>query len=302
MTTMRKFLLLIMCALLFFKCSKPEKPDLPNDGEITIAADESLKPIVDAQIMAYNAHYPKAILHVKYMPEQKAMAMMMNDSVDIAIGTREATDNEKAYYASHRIEYLPAKMALDGVALITSPENQLENISLKQLKEIFDGKAYTDYKLVFDNSNSSNLNYMIQKLNIQDIKKANIFAANGNKDVIDYVEKNPKAIGMIGGNWISDLDDQNSRVFINRVKVLGVSAADSPGESDYYKPTTESLRARKYPLERRVLLHTKKHFGLTKAFIRFCCAQIGQLVVEKSGLIPYYINPKGVIINKEQPL
>jgi phosphate transport system substrate-binding protein len=297
---MRKLLLLSICALLFIKCSKPDKPDLPNDGEITIAADESLKPIVEAQIMAYNAHYPKAILHVKYMPEQKAMAMMMNDSVDIAIGTREATENEKAHYAARKLDYLPARMALDGVALIVSPGNPMEHISLKELKEIFDGKANTDYKLVFDNSNSSNLNYMIQKLKIQDINKANIFAANGNKDVIDYIEKNPKAIGMIGGNWISDLDDQNSRTFISRVKVLGVSSVDNPGEKDFYKPTTEALRARKYPLERRVLLHTKKHYGLSKAFIRFCCAQIGQLVVEKSGLIPYYVYPKGVIINKEQ--
>ncbi|RYU96996.1 PstS family phosphate ABC transporter substrate-binding protein [Emticicia agri] len=295
---MRKFILLITCALLFFKCSKPDKPDLPNDGEITIAADESLKPIVDAQVMAYNAHYPKAILHVKYMPEQKAMALLMQDSVDVAIGTREATDNEKAIFTSRKIAYLPAKMALDGVALITNLSNPLENISLGELKEIFDGKSYTDYKLVFDNSNSSNLNYMIQKLNIKDLKKANIFAADGNKDVIDYIEKNPKAIGMIGGNWISDLDDQNSRTFISRVKVLGVSAA---GQKAYYKPTTEALRARKYPLERRVYLHTMDHYGLTKAFIRFCCAQIGQLVVEKSGLIPYFIYEKGVIINTEQP-
>lgn len=298
---MRKLLLLLICALLFIKCSKPDKPDLPNDGEITIAADESLKPIVEAQIMAYNAHYPKAVIHVKYMPEQKAMALMMNDSVDIAIGTREATENEKAIYASRKIDYLPAKMALDGVALITNNNNPMERVSLKELKEIFDGKAYTDYKLVFDNSNSSNLNYMIQKLKIQDIKKANIFAANGNMDVIDYIEKNPKAIGMIGGNWISDLDDKNSRTFISRVKVLGVSASDNPGEGDFYRPTTESLSARKYPLERRVLLHTMKHYGLTKAFIRFCCAQIGQLVVEKSGLIPYYVIPKGIIINTEQP-
>ncbi|HEY1054670.1 MAG TPA: substrate-binding domain-containing protein, partial [Emticicia sp.] len=124
---MRKFLLLITCALLFFKCSKPEKPDLPNDGEITIAADESLKPIVEAQIMAYNAHYPKAILHVKYMPEQKAMNLLMKDSVDIAIGTREATDNEKAIYTSRKIAYLPAKMALDGVALIVNPGNPMEH-------------------------------------------------------------------------------------------------------------------------------------------------------------------------------
>ncbi|PLK44620.1 PstS family phosphate ABC transporter substrate-binding protein [Emticicia sp. TH156] len=298
---MRKLILLAICALLFLRCSKPDKPDLPNDGEITIAADESLKPIIDAQVMAYNAHYPKAILHVRYMPEQKAMSLMLSDSVDIAVTTREATQNEQSFFASKKIAYLPAKMALDGVALIVNPENPIENISLKELKDIFDGKAHSDYKLVFDNSNSSNLNYMMQKLQIKDLNRANIFAANGNKDVIEYIKKNPKAIGIIGGNWISDLDDQNSRVFISSIKVLGVAASDSPAAADYYKPTTESLRARRYPLERRIYLHTMDHFGLTKAFTRFCCAQIGQLVVEKSGLIPYYVYPKGVVINREQP-
>lgn len=296
---MRKYVLLLICALLLTECSKPEKPDLPNDGEITIAADESLKPIIDAQVMAYNAHYPKAIIHVRYMPEQKAIALMMSDSVDIAVATREATANERSYYTSRKIDYLPARMALDGVALITNLASPIEHISLPELKEMFDGKLNTDYKLVFDNSNSSNLYYMLQKLNVQDVKKANIFAANGNKDVIEYVKKNPKAIGLIGGNWISDLDDANSRSFIESVKVLGVSKSDKAGENEYYKPTTESLRARKYPLERRVLLHTMKHYGLSKAFIRFCCAQIGQLVVEKSGLIPYYVYPKGVIVNRE---
>jgi len=297
---MRKNLLLFICALVFIQCTKPEKQDLPNEGEIKIAADESLRPIVEAQIMAYNAHYPKAIIHVVYLPEQKAMTMMLNDSANIAIVTREANENERGYYRTRKIDYLPAKMALDGVALITNLQSSIDNISLKELKDVFDGKTYSDYKLVFDNSNSSNLNYMIQKLGIKDIKQANIFAANGNKEVIEYVKNNPKAIGVIGGNWISDLDDKNSRNLISSVKILGVSSVENPTTKDYYKPTTKSIRARKYPLERRVILHTMQHYGLSKAFIRFCCAQIGQLVVDKSGLIPYYIYPKGFIVNKEK--
>jgi phosphate transport system substrate-binding protein len=294
---MKKLLLSIFVFLSLWQCTSQEKQDLPNAGEILIAADESLKPIVEAEIMSYNAHYPKAKLNVVYVPEQKAMAMMMDDSANIAIVTREATAGEQAVYKSNNIPYLPAKMALDGVALITNIDSDIKQLTVSELKDMFEGKQRSNIKLVFDNSNSSNLNYMIQRLGIKDVKKANIFSANGNQDVIDYIKKNTNAIGIIGGNWISDIDDSKSQNFINSIHVVGISNQAKPTE--YYTPTTASLKARKYPFERKVILHTKKGYGLTSAFIRFCCAYIGQLVVEKSGLLPYYIYKREIILEKK---
>ena len=294
---MKKLIIAVFTAIILSQCTSQEKQDLPNAGEITIAADESLQPIVDAEIMAYNAHYPKAKINVIYVPEQKAMRLMMNDSVNIAIVTREATAGEQAVYTSNNIPYLPAKMALDGVAIINNLESPIKNISITDLKAIFEGKKNIDIKLVFDNSSSSNLNYMIQRLGLKDVNNANIFAANGNKDVIEYTKKNKNAIGFIGGNWISDIDDSKSQNFINSIHVIGISDTKTP--DNFYKPTTASLKARKYPFERKVILHTKKGYGLTSAFIRFCCAYIGQLVVEKSGLLPYYIYKREIIIEKK---
>lgn len=282
---------------MLWQCNSQEKQDLPNEGEITIAADESLKPIVDAEVMAYNAHYPKAKLNVVYMSEQRAMRLMINDSVNVAIVTREATAGEKAVYTNNNIPYLPAKMALDGVAIISNLESSIKNLSIAGLKAMFEGKKNTDTKLVFDNSSSSNLNYMIQKLGLKDVNNANIFAADGNKDVIEYIKKNKNAIGFIGGNWISDIDDSKSQSFINSIHVVGISDTKTPDK--FFTPTTASLKARKYPFERRVILHTKKGYGLTSAFIRFCCAYIGQLVVEKSGLLPYYVYEREIIIEKK---
>lgn len=294
---MRRILIVMCTALALWQCNSQEKQDLPNEGEITIAADESLQPIVEAEVMAYNAHYPKAKLNVVYVPEQRAMSLMMNDSVNLAIVTREATPGEKAVYTTNNIPYLPAKMALDGVAIISNTESAIKNLSITELKEMFEGQKKTEIKLVFDNSSSSNLNYMIQKLGLKDIKKANIFAADGNKDVIEYIKKNKNAIGVIGGNWISDIDDSKSQSFINSIHVVGISDTITPDK--YYTPTTASLKARKYPFERRIILHTKRGYGLTSAFIRFCCAYIGQLVVEKSGLLPYYIYEREIILEKK---
>lgn len=294
---MRKIFQLVCLSFLLFNCTQQGKQDLPNEGEITIAADESLQPIVEAQVMAYNAHYPNAIINVVYVPEQKAMSMMMDDSANIAIVTREATDNEKEFYTTNNIPYLPAKMALDGVAIISNINSDIKQLTVEELKKMFEGKAKSNIKLVFDNSSSSNLNFMMKKLDIKDISKANIFAANGNKDVIEYIKKNKEAIGVIGGNWISDIDDSKSQAFISSIHVVGIASKASP--NDFYTPTTASLKARKYPFERKVILHTRKGYGLTSAFIRFCCAYIGQLVVEKSGLLPYYIYNREIILERK---
>jgi phosphate transport system substrate-binding protein len=267
----------------------------PLEGEITITADESLQPIVEAQIMSYNAHYPKAKIITKYVPEQIAMNLMMNDSADIAIVTREFNKTEREYFAKRNIQYLPAKMALDGVALISNKESSYKKITLNELKEVLEGTSTKGLKLVFDNSSSSNLNVLIDKLKIKNLSKTNIYAANGNKDVVELIKKNKNAIGVIGNTWISDKDDRLSKEILNSVTVLEVSE----NGKDFYRPNLSNLKARKYPLERKIILHTKQHYGMSKGFTRFCCSQVGQLVVEKAGLLPYYMYAKQVVVDKK---
>jgi phosphate transport system substrate-binding protein len=279
-----------------FSCNQIKRDynlENPLEGEITIAADESFQPIIDAQIMSYNAHYPDAKLNIKYMPEQEAVKLLLKDSVEIAIISRELTESEQSSWRARKIPYLPAKMALEGVGLITSQSSDISKISVDEIKDIFSAKS--DKKLVFDNSNSSNLMYMINKFGIKEVNQTNVFAANGNKDVFEKVKNNPNAIGVIGTSWISDNHDLSSKAIKKDIKVLNVSEKrDGP----VFLPTVRDLKARKYPLERKIILHTKRHFGLSNGFIRFCCSQVGQLVVEKMGLLPYYIIPKQVVISK----
>lgn len=290
---MKKILLFSTIFLSLLSCNQATKKiEKTLEGEVIITADESLQPIVDSQIMSYQAHYPEAKIKINYVPEQKAMNLMMNDSSDIAIVTREFNQAEKDYFAKKNIQYLPAKMALDGVALISNNESSLKKITFNELKEMLEGKSNNGIKLVFDNSSSSNLNVLMDRLKIKNLDSKNIFAANGNKDVVEYIKKNSNAIGVIGNTWISDEDDRLAKQILKSVNVLEVSE----NGKDYFSPSFTNLKARKYPLERKIILHTKKHYGISKAFTRFCCAQVGQLVVEKAGLLPYYVYSKEIVV------
>ena len=271
-----------------------ETNDTIKRGNATIAADESLKPIVDAQIQAYQAHYPETTFDVTYVPEQKAINLMLQDSVEVVVVTRELNENELVYFEQTRTEYNPAPMALDAATLIVNENSDISAVTLDELRKIFLSKN-TEKKLVFDNSNSSNLSFMRRKLGIENLDNANIFAANGNAEVFSYISRNKNSIGVVGYNWLSDEDNKKADSLKKGIRILQVAESTEKG---YFAPTTENLRNRDYPLERMIYMHTtQSKWAVAKGFIRFSCSQIGQLVVEKMGLIPYYIIPKVYVMD-----
>lgn len=283
------YLILFTSSIVLLGCSyNPQDEETIKKGKATIAADESLQPVVEAEVQAYKAHYPETEFKLIFVPEQQAINLLLKDSVDIAVTTRELNKKEMVYYEQTRINYEPAILALDAVALIVNKANADTTLTIEQLKAIFEGRDKTR-NLIFDNSNSSNLSYLQNKLNIKTIDNANISAANGNLDVFNYIHKNANSIGVIGNNWLSDLDNAQSVKLKESVRVLAVSSDNK----NYFLPTAQNLTLRKYPLERLIYLHTNQNkWKVPKGFIRFSCSQVGQLVVEKMGLLPYYVIPK----------
>lgn len=286
--------LLLAAGVVSCKYNPQEETGTIKRGNAKIAADESLKPIVEAQVQAYKAHYPETTFDVIYVPEQKAVNLMLQDSVEVIAITRELNEKEVEYFDKAKIKYEPAPMALDAVTLIVNKGSDLTTITLSELKNNFLNKK-SGKKLVFDNSNSSNLGFIKRKLNIENVENANIFAADGNAEVFNFIARNKNAIGVVGYNWISDIDNRSADSLRNGIRILKV-AAEASGEA--FEPSTDNLRSRNYPLERLIYLHTKQSkWGVAKGFIRFSCSQVGQLVAEKMGLIPYYVIPKVYVID-----
>jgi phosphate transport system substrate-binding protein len=287
---MKRYFYCLIMAVILGACTSKEKPEElhVNRGKVTLTADESFREIVEAQVAAYQGHYPDTEFDVVFVPEQKAIGFLLSDSSDLAVVSRELTPDEQTYFSNRKIEYKPATMALDAVVFIINKENNISEISTNEIRDILEGRS-SDKQLVFDNSSSSNLNVLISKLNISDLKKDNIFAAKGTLDVFEHIKKNKNSIGVVGLNWISDSDDKKSVGLKESVKILGLK--QTTGEILY--PSLTTLLDHSYPFPKTIYLLTTQHrWGVAKGFVRFACSQIGQLVVEKMGLQPYYIIPK----------
>ncbi|GAB3329649.1 substrate-binding domain-containing protein [Larkinella ripae] len=279
-------------------CSSPP-PDNPSHGSINITADESLEPMVESIYKAYEGVYPNAKFNVAFKPEEEAIATMLRDSARLVFSTRELNDQEKSVFTREKIKYKSEFIATDGIALIVGRQNADSLITMSELNAIFQGQItrWEQLKngnqtgpivLVFDNNNSSNLNFVLKQFKVSDLSRIKIFTVNSNKQVIEYVRKNPVALGFIGVNWISDGDSPLAAELSKNLRVMGVSEKTNPASiGDFFQPFQKNLGLKTYPLRRNVYVISREaHSGLGSGLINYIIRDVGGLLIEKSGLWP----------------
>ncbi|MBN8823072.1 MAG: substrate-binding domain-containing protein [Spirosoma sp.] len=294
-----RFWVLAGLLMSLFGCNTDKPLDNPSRGEIVIAADESFQPLVMQLTSAYSGIYPDAHFKVVYRPEQEAINMMLKDSARLVFATRSLKSNEQAVLKQRKIKGATEKIATDGVALIINKANTDSLITMNELQGIFSGqtKQWSQLKggnqsapitLVFDNNNSSNLEFVLNTFNVKDVKNLRIFTTHSNREVIDFVRKNPSALGFIGVNWISDSDEPLSVELARDLRVMGVSSKPNPTKrDDYFQPFQEDLGMQRYPLRRPVyILSRETHPGLGGGLINYITRDAGSLIIRKLGLWP----------------
>ena len=295
-----RIVLPVILLTILMGCGSDKPPlDNPSRGTITVAADESFLPLVTQLTSAYSGIYPNVRFTIVFKPEQEAINMMLRDSARIVFTTRKLTPNERLSLDEQKVRGATEKIATDGVALIINRANTDSLITMNELRAIFSGQAkqwsqlkggnqQSPITLVFDNNNSSNLNFVLDTLKIRDVRNLRIFTTKSNREVINFVRKNPSALGFIGVNWISDSDEPLSVELASDLRVMGVSNKDNPtGRNDYFQPFQEDLGMQRYPLRRPVyILSRETHPGLGGGLINYIARDAGSLIVRKLGLWP----------------
>jgi phosphate transport system substrate-binding protein len=303
--------------LLCLSCHDKDKygrvADTPTTGAITIVADESLQPIVEAEVATFNALHPKANIKAIYLPEAEAINLMLNeDSIKMAVVTRKLTKEERQYLMDAvKVRAREEELATSGIALIVNNANPDTLLTIYEIKDIIAGKITTwkqlggrsndGIEIVFDNPNSGLIRQLRDSIAKVQTLPRNCFAVNNNKAVVEYVSKNKNALGLIGLEWISDKDDTTSNSFLNKIKVVAVA-----GDSTYFQPYQAYLALKYYPIMRNIVaINREGRAGLGTGFAAFFASERGQRIILKAGLMPktmpvriIQVNPKPFQIEK----
>lgn len=294
MNKMMFFANLVLSIFVLSACNHPQNPlayqsETHSRGKAVVYIEEAFKPLFTTGISTFEGQYPKAKIIPKYLTENEIVQAMYDRKAKTIVISRDLDEKEKNYLRSIKIELRSEKIAVDAIALIVHPSNKDTLITVDELKALLTGKntrwnaTGNEIKVVYDKPNSANFNYLTKLCGNQANNKA-IFAAKSNEEVINFVKKNPNAMGIIGLNWISDDDDFDTKDFLKGIKVMGVAKKKN---TTYFQPYNGFMYTQEYPLTRDIWMINKgRRSGLHSGFVLFMKNDIGQTIIQQAGLVP----------------
>jgi len=280
-------------------------------GSIRIAVDETYRLLADSEVNTFEGLYQYADITPIYVPEDSVLSLFLADSVRLMITSRKLTSNEEAYLKDKLIVPRTTHIAWDALAFIVNRNNPDTLIRYNMLRDIFMGKVRSwkdinsqsklgNLQVVFDNQGSSNVRMIVKQFGLNDRLPETCLAASTNEEVIDFVENNRAAIGVISVSWISDKDDSITHAFLNRVRVVSVTPMEYSEGNDFYRPHPAYIANRSYPFIREVYAISRETFsGLGSGFIQFMAYDQGQRIVLKLGMLPATMPIRLIQIEKE---
>lgn len=297
---MKKIYLTVAVALsflAFFSCNKQKQgtgSDTILTGKATILVDETILPIIEDQEMVFESQYD-ADLTLVGMSETEIVKNLAEGKNDLAILTRELTEGEAGYFAEKKIKPKVTPLATDGIAFISNKSNGDRKIDLKEIIAFMKGDDSKFSSLVFDNANSSTVRYFKNLAGIESLPTKNLYSFKTNNEVIKFVADNPGSVGIVGVNWLMQpMPEFQSTV--DKVALLEVKA----NNGTFVLPTQDFMASGLYPVTREIkMLNYQGYSGLGMGFASFVAGEIGQRIILKSGLVPFRMPGRNIIIRKE---
>jgi phosphate transport system substrate-binding protein len=295
----------LLTLFLILSCGRPVRENRGiHRSNAVIYADESFQLFIETAGDTYEGRFPEKTLHFKYVPETVAMNALITDAVKTIFVSRDFTNAEKAKLRKSNIVVTSTVIAHDAIALIVNGQVKDTTITMEQLKRLLtqsDNRWPSTGKpiqVIVDNSQSANFNYLLQLIKGKPFGK-NVFAEKSNQAVIEFVKKNPTAIGIIGYTWLADEDDPRVTNFRNGITIMRVAKS---AQSTYYLPYYSTIDHSNYPLCRAIWAINKSGGeALTTSFINFLEGDIGQRLVDKAGLVPARKTAREITILSEAP-
>lgn len=216
------------------------------------------------------------------------IASLINRSADIALCSREMKKKEIKIAEDRGVHPHEIQVANDGIAVVASPKNPVDQLTLKQLSDIFAGKIKNwnelggpDRKIVAlsrDRNSGTHVFFLEHVVKLQKKDQSREFASDvlmlpSNQAIVEEVAGSLGAIGYIGLGYME-----------NRLKAVAVAKEQG---SNYVIPSNRTVLNGTYPISRSMLFYTNgEPKDNVKAFIDFVLSPAGQKVVLSMDFVP----------------
>lgn len=247
-------------------------------ASIVIKGSTTLLPIAQMAAEAYMKRHPEVNISVSGGGSGNGIKALIDGNTHIANSSRFIKDVETKLAQEKGILPVPHRVAVDCIVPVVHPSNNLGDITLEQLKDIYTGKIQNwkflggpDKTIAIISRDTSSGTYEVwqEKVLCQEkvTPRALLQASNG--AVAQAVAHNKYAIGYIGIGYLNP-----------QVKALTVNGV---------KATVDTARSGAYPISRPLFMFTNGWpEGEILNFLNFVLSPEGQKIVEQEGFVGLY--------------
>ena len=263
---MKKYLIVIFSMIFVLSMmGLAQAEDLRIDGSTTVL------PIAQKAAEVFMKKYPSMKVFVSGSGSGTGIKALMDGTTDIATSSREAKDKEIASAKKKHIILTGHKVALDGIIPIVHPSMKINNITMEQLRSIYNGKIKSWKELggpnrpitvVSRDTSSGTYEVWEKKVLQKDKVRADALLVASNGQAVQTVAQNKYAIGYIGIGYIE-----------KSVKILKTNGAQA---------SEDTVRSGSWPISRPLYMYTNgTPKGKIAKFINFLLSKEGQKIVNE---------------------
>jgi len=239
--------------------------DLRIDGSTTVL------PIAQRAAEVFMKKNPSVRIFVSGSGSGTGIKALVDGTTNIATSSREAKDKEIFSAKQKGVSLTGHKVALDGIVPIVHPSIKIADITIEQLRGIYNGKIKSWKELdgsgrpisvVSRDTSSGTYEVWEEKVLKGDRVRPDALLVASNGQGVQTVAKNRFAIGYIGIGYVN-----------KTVKVLKVNSKSA---------SAAGVRDGSWPIARPLFMYTNgKPSGVIAKFIDFMLSKEGQKIVNE---------------------
>ncbi|KUG04918.1 phosphate abc transporter [hydrocarbon metagenome] len=240
-------------------------------GRLTIAGSTSVQPFSEVLAEEFMAIYPQVEINVQGGGSSQGVTAAASGVADIGAASRNVKDDEM----TENPDLVIFPIAMDGVAIVVHPSNQVKDITQEDVKNIYVGNIKNwkevggedaPITVVSREEGSGTRDAFVSILMDKEEIAARAIIQNSNGAVRTAVAGDPNSIGYV-----------SLAVVNGDIKVLDIEGVVA---------SAENIKAGTYKISRPFIYITNNPpEGLAKAFIDFVLSDEGQKIIVDEGAI-----------------
>jgi phosphate transport system substrate-binding protein len=253
-----------------------------SQAKITVKGSDTMVILAQKWAELYMKQNPSASIQVTGGGSGVGITALINGTTDIANSSRPMKQSEieklKARYNTLGIQIPCAK---DGITIFLNEANSVQELTIKQLSDIYQGKIRNWKELggndaeirMYGRENSSGTYTYFHDEIVKADYATSVQSLPGTAAVVNAVKKDINGIGYGGAAYAAGVKHA-------KVKKDEISPA--------FLPTKESIGKGEYPITRFLYMYLRNRpTGETKKYIDWILSADGQMVVTEVGYFPY---------------